>query len=93
MGYILQNLWENDNGTAIIKHRANLAGVVVSDHLDDNLFPAISFDEFETAKGLFGHLMNTNNNNIEIILKFFNWIRLIVILFIQQMVSKSFLVL
>lgn len=42
-----------------IKHRANLAGVVVTGILDISVFHKISFEAFETAKSLFAFLINT----------------------------------
>lgn len=56
-----------------IKHRANLAGVVITDHLDIALFPRISFEASETAKSLFRFLLNENDYSY-LVSNFFNWV-------------------
>lgn len=57
----------------VIKHRANLAGVVITDKFDMSLLQKISSDAFQTAKDLFNYL--TTSNNIKNILnRFQRWL-------------------
>ena len=47
----------------LIKHRANLAGIIINDTLDEKLFPQLSFDALRTAQGLFQYLLNRNDTS------------------------------
>lgn len=57
----------------LIKHRTNLAGIIINDTLDEKLFPKLSFDALRTAQGLFQYLLNRNDTS-HIVYNFNNWI-------------------
>ena len=61
------------NINPLIKHRANLAGIIINYTLDEKLFSQLSFDALRTAQGLFQYLLNRNDTS-HIVYNFNNWI-------------------